>query len=237
MDNISETIRKVLTDQVVSFTVKDTLYNIYPQTLGKMYLTAPLIESLGIDKQALSTNPFEEILRVVMQHKEECALLIAYHTIKEKEALISTDIPTRLKKKILQDCDNDDLATLLMVILNNEDVPTIAKATEIYKETENISRANKAKDSKNTLIFGGKTVWGSLIDVACERYKWTFDYVLWGISYANLTLLLKDKITSVYLSDKERKRAHIRDYSGGKVNADDKETVMRLVRESRARPI
>ena len=42
-------------------------------------------------------------------------------------------------------------------------------------------------------FFGGKTIWGTLIDAACERYGWTFDYVVWGISYNNLTLMLKDK--------------------------------------------
>lgn len=59
-----------------------------------------------------------------------------------------------------------------------------------------------------------------MIDTACQRYGWTFEYVVWGISYANLQLLLADSVTSIYLSDEERKRVNIpqdRDI----INADD----------------
>ena len=71
-----------------------------------------------------------------------------------------------------------------------------------------------------SLTFGGKSIYGTLIDTACQRYGWTFEYVVWGISYANLQLLLADSVTSIYLSDEERKRVNIpqdRDI----INADD----------------
>lgn len=48
-----------------------------------------------------------------------------------------------------------------------------------------------------------------MIDIACERYGWTMDYVVWGISYANLHMLLNDYITSIYLTDDEIKKYHI----------------------------
>ena len=61
------------------------------------------------------------------------------------------------------------------------------------EEAKRMAKVNAAKKSENSFIFGGKTIWGTLIDAACERYGWTFDYVVWGISYNNLTLMLKDK--------------------------------------------
>ena len=95
-----------------------------------------------------------------------------------------------------------------------------------------MSKVNAAKSASGQFIFGGKTVWGSLIDAACERYGWTFDYVVWGISYNNLTLMLKDKITSIYLSDDERKRVHLPAEDEEFIDGNDKEAVMKAVRES-----
>ena len=38
---------------------------------------------------------------------------------------------------------------------------------------------------RSSIAFGGKSIWGTLIDAACERYGWSYQYVLWGISYSN----------------------------------------------------
>ncbi len=99
-----------------------------------------------------------------------------------------------------------------------------------------MAKVNQAKDSKGTFVFGGRTVWGSLIDAACERYGWPYDYVVWGVSYNNLTLMLKDKITSIYLSDEERKKAHIPAANEKVFDGNRKEDIMRMVRESEEDP-
>ena len=100
------------------------------------------------------------------------------------------------------------------------------------EEAKRMAKVNAAKKSENSFIFGGKTIWGTLIDAACERYGWTFDYVVWGISYNNLTLMLKDKITSIYLSDEERKKAHIPAAGEEVIDGNTKEAVMKAVIES-----
>lgn len=100
------------------------------------------------------------------------------------------------------------------------------------EEAKRMAKVNAAKKSNNQFIFGGKTIWGSLIDAACERYGWTFDYVVWGISYNNLTLMLKDKVTSIYLSDEEMKKAHIAGANEKVINGDSLEAVMQAVSES-----
>ena len=56
--------------------------------------------------------------------------------------------------------------------------------------------------------------------------------MVWGISYNNLTIMLKDMTTSIYLSDEERKKAHI-PAAGEEVNdGNNKEAVMKAVIES-----
>jgi len=70
-----------------------------------------------------------------------------------------------------------------------------------------------------SITFGGKRIYGLLIDFACQRYGWTMDYVLLGISYVNLNMLFVDAITTVYLNDEERKKLGRGD--GRMANADD----------------
>lgn len=224
-------ISRTLTEQPVGFEAGGRHFELYQPTLGRVYVTAPIIEALGIDGAAVKTAPLAEALRIVASHRDAACRIIAYGTIRTTDQPPSYSDVTRRAAEIAESLDDEGLATLLLAILRDTSTDEIARATGMDKEAEGLRRANKAKDSRNSLVFGGKTVWGTLADAACERYGWTLGYVLWGISYANLTLMLKDKITTVYLSDSERKRVHIPDRSGSFVNGSDKDAVMRLIRQ------
>ena len=233
---IGTKIGMVLTETPVGITLGRKHFFLYPQTLGKMYLTSQIIDRLEIDKDNLKVNAIMEALRVVQNHYDDCCRLIAYHTLQKSSQLLNTKVVERRKKEIFYNCDNDDLATILITLLSDNKVDEISKELGLDKESEKMAKVNQAKDTKNQFVFGGKTVWGSLIDAACERYKWTLDYVLWGISYANLTLMMKDKITSIYLSDEERKKAHIPAANEHIFDGNNKEDIMRMVRESEEHP-
>lgn len=206
---------------------------LYPPTLGKMFLTQPLIEDIGLKKENLDMAPLLEMLRVAKEKRNSCCRLVAYYTTDSKNEILDNHYISELSDFISKTFEDDDIGTIVLAILKDTSVDEIVKGTHMDTETEDMKRVSAARSSKNTFVFGGKSVWGSLIDVACERYKWTFDYVLWGISYSNLTLLLKDKITQVYLTDEERKRVRIPDRSGEFISGDDREAVMRMVRESK----
>lgn len=178
-----------------------------------------------------------EALRVTNEHFDDCCQLIAYHTFQNKTHLLDKRCISRRAKELHNWCDKDDLATLLITILSDNKLNDIIKELELDKESDRMAKINHAKDSKNQFIFGGRTVWGSLIDAACERYGWTYDYVVWGISYNNLTLMMKDKITSIYLSDEERKKAHIPSPAEKIYSGDNKEDIMALIHESEENPI
>lgn len=233
---VTSIITKVLTDQSVEFDVQRRRYRLYPSSLGKVFLTAPLIESLGINKENVTAVPFLEILRIVQQHRDACCRIIAYHTLRGKQEVLNLKAVKAQEQRIANSFDDDDIGTILIAILKDNSINEIIKATQMDREAEKMASVNTAKNHKNTFVFGGKSIWGSLIDAACERYGWTFDYVVWGISYANLTLMLKDKITSVFLTDDERKRVRLPDYSGDIISGDDKKEVLRLAMESEAKP-
>lgn len=230
-------ITNILTDMPIGFTVGNEHYCLYPPTLGKIYLTSQLTSLLQIDTELLRVNPILETMRIVSEKKDMVCRLIAYHTLKTQEELTNSSIIDERASSLAKSLDAEDTATLLLSILKESNsIEEAIHLLGIDKETERMAKVNQAKDNKGTYIFGGKTIWGALIDAACERYGWTFDYTVWGISHKNLTLMLKDKITSIYLSDEERKKAHIPAANEKVFDGNRKEDIMRMVRESEEHP-
>lgn len=234
MEELGIIISNTLTDMPIGFDTDHTHVNIYPTTLGMMYLTSQLVDSLEIDKELLQVDPFLEALRIANTKRETCCRLIAYHSLNTKNEILDSRCVSKQAELIFKECSNEDIATLLIIILKANSYQTIAKETGMEEEAKRMAKVNAAKKSENSFIFGGKTIWGTLIDAACERYGWTFDYVVWGISYNNLTLMLKDKVTSIYLSDEERKKAHIPAAGEDVIDGNNKEAVMKAVKESEA---
>lgn len=234
---IGSKVAMVLTDTPLGVQIGARHLLLYPQTLGKLYLTSQIIERMEIDQENLKTNALMEALRVVSNHREDCCKLIAYHTLPKKSDMLNTRILKARENIIFKYCDNDDIATLIITILSENKLQEIIKHFGIDKEADRMAKVNQAKDTNNQYVFGGKSVWGSLIDAACERYGWTYDYVVWEISYNNLTLMLKDKITSIYLSDEERKKAHIVGANEKVMRGDNIKDVMEAIRESEENPI
>lgn len=202
------------------FKVNQRQFYLYPVTLGKTYLISRLVECLGINLEIIKANPYMEALRLCQEKKESVCRILSYHTINKKEELFDYDFVQERCNFFYKEIDNDSMAQLLVMVLSEGDISAYIKHLGIDKEKEWQAKAMRAKKDNNSLTFGGKSIYGTLIDTACQRYGWTFKYVVWGISYANLQLLLADSVTSIYLSDEERKRVNIpqdRDI----INADD----------------
>ncbi len=202
------------------FKVNQRQFHLYPVTLGKTYLISRLVECLGINLEIIKANPYMEALRICQEKKESVCRILSYHTINKKEELFDYDFVQERCNFFYKEIDNDSMAQLLVMVLSERDISAYIKHLGIDKEKEWQAKAMRAKKDNNSLTFGGKSIYGTLIDTACQRYGWTFEYVVWGISYANLQLLLADSVTSIYLSDEERKRVNIpqdRDI----INADD----------------
>lgn len=221
-------IADTIIDRPKGFSVGRRHFYLYPVTLGKMYLEKRIISNLNINIELLQANPYIESLRLVETKKEQCCLLIAYHTLQTKQEVLNNEIVNNRKKLILNEMSNEDIATLVLTCLTHDKTATYIQHYGIDKELERMSEVVKAKDSNNSFSFGGKSIYGTLIDTVCERYKWTFDYVLWEISYTNLQMLVKDKVTSVYLTDEEMKSVHINNVSE-MVDGNSKESVMNAI--------
>lgn len=208
---------------------------LYPVTLGKLHVLKRHIENLQIDFENMKVNAHLEMLRVVEERKEEVCKVIAYHTMKRKRDIFDTKLVQETADFINDNSSNEELATLLIFVLTKDNVDEYKSHLGIAKENERMGRVVQAKKaaqkSRNDFEFGGKTIYGTLIDLACERYGWEYDYVMWGISMVNLQLLLADRVQSIYLTDEEKRKVPNVLLNDDKdvINADDKANMDKIL--------
>lgn len=219
-------VSDVMIERPVSFSIKKKHYSVFPATLGKMQLLARLLEAIGLDKFDSKQNLHNNILEAAQTHRDDCLRIVAYYTLPGADCLDENIVSNRLSE--LSSIDDVDIATLLMAGLSLDKYELIVKQYAIDVEAKRMQHVMRVKSNKNNVSFGARSVWGAIIDNACERYGWSYQYVLWGISYCNLRLLLADQSRSVYLTDDERKKLHISN-DRDVVRADDVEALNRLV--------
>ena len=64
--------------------------------------------------------------------------------------------------------------------------------------TSSAKRAKKKRQrSKSGREYGGCSVWGGVLDPILSKYHWTLDYVLWEVSFVNVTMLQLDEFTVI----------------------------------------
>lgn len=208
----SRDIYNELTDAVIErpvvFSVGKEKFSIYPASLGKMFLVSRILDSMKVSQKNLSEDPFSEAVRLCKYRREGVIRLIAFYTVKDKDDHFNIELIDG-RCSVLSSLDDNNLATLLVVVLTQDCSDRFIKEYGIDKEKQLVQKIVKYKQDKGNLSFGGKTVYGTLIDSACERYGWSLEYVVWGISYTNLRMITADSVVSMYLSKEDMKKLHI----------------------------
>ncbi len=229
IENMENKIIDTFIEKPIAFSVNKKVMYLYPLTLGKMYLLSQYIKRLNLDTDHIKSNFYLELLRVVRENKNTCCEIIAIHTCKNKREVFDA---LHLRKKInaIAKADEDEIAALLSLVLNTEDVSLYKNELGITKDQEELNKVLAAKKETNSMTFGGVSIYGTLIDKACERYGWSYDYVVWGISYLNLQLMISDQVQQVYLSDEEVKNLKGISLDRKRVNADDKEQLTQYIK-------
>lgn len=213
--NISDAI----IEKAIRFNVGKQKYSIYPPTLGKTQILKNLYLSLDVDARLLSLNPLAEAIRISKQNPDIVCQIIAYSTFSDKISIMNTGKVLQRADTLKESLTTEDLATLLSLILTNDKTDEFIRYFKIDADKALRERITRIKGDGNSITFGGKSIYGLLIDFACQRYGWTMDYILWEISYINLNMLFADAITTVYLTDEERKQLGMG--FGQMIDADD----------------
>lgn len=214
--NISDTI----IERSINFNIGRRRFFIYPPTLGKTYLLTRLMKSLDANEKIISVNPYLESIRLCTEKKDIVCRILSYHTFSRKDDLFDNAKTEKRAKVFSGQLTKEELATLFTLVLSGDNTEAYINYFGIDKERRERARIADVKKDNTSITFGGKSIYGTLIDFACQRYGWTMDYVVWGISYANLKMLMADAITTIYLSEEERKKLNIFDDSEV-INADD----------------
>lgn len=213
-EDIDRLMIDAILDKPITFTLEDEcgrarFFYIYQPSLGISLLTADILKQLQFDQQLLALNQQYEMLRLCTEQREFVLRLITIHTFaRRSDALSEEKIQKRTQE--LQSLDAAELSTLLLAIMQwNTQQDKFIKHIGLDKEKRQREKISRVKKDSSSLTFGGRSLYGSLLDYAAERYGWELGYILWGISAINLNMMLQDSIQSVYLTDKERKQAHI----------------------------
>ena len=211
MNDVASYYADIVMEAPHAFSTGRKSYSLYPVTLGKLMLMQRLMEDMEISGEGIAQWPIVEVIKTVMEHRNECLRLIAYATAKDKGECFDVKRINGVLKELGTSLTDEDVATLMVLILTDDKTDKVKAHYGIDKETEAMSAVLRAKSQGGSMSFGGKTILGALIDQACERYGWTVEYVVWGISYSTLRLLMADKVNTIYLSDDERKKvpAHV----------------------------
>ena len=222
-----------------AFTVNGRHFYLHPVTYGKMLLLQRMVEQLGINQKNILMSAPLEALRIAREKKEECLAIIYYNTCRTKEEVFDVELMEERVSFFRKHLTDDDIASMVIMILTFDKTQQFFKHLGIDKEQhrlETVMRLKNKKD-KNNISFGCKSQFGALLDAACERYKWTKDYVMWEIDYSSLRLMLADKANSVYVTDEEWRKLPLsvkKPVSGEeRINGDDRKAIREAIKSQK----
>lgn len=201
-------VADAIMEKPIGFAIGSRSFFIYPPTLGKLYLIGRLLEALDINKEMIAVNAYLEAIRLCREKRNEVCRILAYSTFYRKYDLFNNRKIEKRIKLFSKKLSEEELATVFMLVLTGDNLDTFIEYFHLDKEADERKRISMIKKSDG-VSFGGNSTYGTLIDFACQRYGWSMHYVVWGISYINLRMLMSDAVTTLYLSAEERKQLGI----------------------------
>lgn len=209
--NIDHEVIDAILEKPIPFTIGDgRFYYLYQPSLGISLLAGQLLQELHLNQQVMAFSKQLELLRVCAEQRELVLRIVSLHTFSRRSDILREE---RLLARIeeLQTLKASDLAALLVAILSWDDrQERFIKHFQLDRERRTRQQIHDFKKKKGgSITFGGRSLYGSVLDAACERYGWELGYVLWGVSALNLNMLLTDSVQAAYLSKEDAKEAHI----------------------------
>ena len=228
--NIDIEISDILIERPIPFFVGNRLFYLYHPTLGKIILLSRMIESLEIDEELMRHDANASLLLACRNNREMVARIIAYHTLSTKYEIYDEDIVNERQKFFKNELSDEEMVHILTMSFSLQEIDSYRRHLGFDREQKRKERIlrDKLKDG-GSITFGGKSVYGSVFYFLAEHCGYTFQDVMWGISYANIQMLMSDAPVSLYLTKKERRNYKISD-DGIVINADDKEKLKEYVK-------
>lgn len=232
--NINNRVVDAILEKPIPFTIGNgRFFYLYQPSLGVSLLAGQLLQDLQLNKKLYGINKQAEILRVCGTQRELVLRIISLHTFSRRSDVLREE---RMIERIneLSTLSAADLATLIIAVLAWDGrQEKFMKHFLLDKERKTREKIYEFKKKKGgSMTFGGRSLYGSVLDAACERYGWELGYALWGISSLNLNMMLADSVQSLMLTKDEAKEAHV-STDGIYIDANDPKNareIQRLVR-------
>ncbi len=199
-------------------------FTLYPPSLGVTLMLKGGLELLGLD---LTLDPVVAVISAVERDRLQCCRLVALWSCKCRDEAMDAGLIEERALYLESHVDTSELSTLLIELLASTQVEDFLKSSGVTKEVERLRQVSSYKKN-DTPTFGGKTIFGQQIDIVLQRYGWTLEYTVWGVSYAALTVLLADKVTQLILSEEERKRVPLHLLDSDVIDGDDPKNAQRI---------
>lgn len=195
-------------------------FRIQPPSLGKTLILSRYNRRLKLPSAKTDDELMKALLTIVHNQPDVVCEMLAVFLSNGSEELLDDNHIAEVSNYLASELDTVGRATLLHLYFEDKPASYYIKLLGIDKEQERQRKAEAAKDKSSSLRVGGVSLFGALLDTACERYKWTYQYVMWDISYNVLQTMLADVVQSIYLTEAERKRARV-STDGISISGDD----------------
>lgn len=204
-------IDKMMEDSImempIGFEVGGVHYFLHPVTLGTAYLIQREREGMADNLKEMFYQS-EETERI--NYRKSLCRIVAIQTLGEKSKILDLRTLSERTETLYHSLDDEGLFALYDLIMESfDDSSLFIRHSGLEYDKKELDKIARHKADEGNISFGARTVYGSIISPACEKYGWTLDYVVWGIGYTNLKMLLADASVSVYLSKEDRKKLRI----------------------------
>lgn len=204
-------IERMMEDSImempIGFEVEGVHYFLYPVTLGTAYLISREREGMAENLKEIFNEASEKVKE---DYRKSLCRIVAIQTFNKKEDILDFRTLSVRTNSFYQSLDDDGLFQLYdMIMASFDDSSIFIKQSGLDYDKKKLDKIANYKADGGNFFFGARTPYGSIIGPACEKFGWTLDYVVWGIGYTNLKMLLADAQVSVYLSKEDRKKLKI----------------------------
>lgn len=204
-------IERMMEDSImempIGFEVEGVHYFLYPVTLGTAYLISREREGMAENLKEIFNEASEKVKE---DYRKSLCRIVAIQTFNKKEDILDFRTLSVRTNSFYQSLDDEGLFRLYdMIMTSFDDSSIFIKQSGLDYDKKKLDKIANYKADGGNFSFGARTPYGSIIGPACEKFGWSLDYVVWGIGYTNLKMLLADAQVSVYLSNEDRKKLKI----------------------------
>jgi len=169
-------------------------------TLGHYLLIQKKLSEIGYQITAtvpeIKTITAENVAEVVMFNLESVIEIIALSVCDTKQEITDLNYVEKLRKIIYKHFTLETYCYAMLGILEKCKTDFFVKHFKIEEDWERRKTQNKYES------VGGRTLWGSIIQVTAKNYGWGYDDIIWGLSYQNLMMMSHDESWVDYDSGK-----------------------------------